>query len=220
MSESQAVDTLINRLSRELRPVRRLAPPWARTALWMGAAMCLAAPLSYLADFRALAVRLMAVPDMWLSELGAFLTAVTAAYAAFLTSVPGRSRLAPLIPVPAVFMWISASTVGCLRLSAIPGTVAEPMMHPVMCLNVLLLVSVPLGVLLTWFLARAYPLRPGLTAGLAGLASAGAAACLLSLIHPYDATAEDLIVHFAAVLVVVAVTRVFGGRWIARREKA
>lgn len=216
MSDSGAVEALINRLSRELRPVHRLAPPWARTAWWVGAVFCLALPLGYLANLPALAARLMAEPDMWLSELGAFLTAVTAGFAAFVTSVPGRSRLAPLIPLPAVFMWLSASTVGCLRLSGIAGTVAEPAMHPVACLNFLLLVSVPLVVVLTWFLARAYPLRPGVTAGLAGLASAGAASCLLSLIHPYDATAEDLLVHLGAVVVVVGVTRVAGGRWLGR----
>jgi hypothetical protein len=84
------------------------------------------------------------------------------------------------------------------------------------CLNFMLLVSVPLAGLLTWLLMRACPLRPGLTAVLAGLASAGAASCLLTLIHPFDATAEDLLVHLLAVLAIVGLTRAAGARAITK----
>jgi hypothetical protein len=43
------------------------------------------------------------------------------------------------------------------------------------------------------------------------LASAGTAAALLTLIHPFDATASDLAAHFVAVILVVAGVRVLGG---------
>ncbi len=219
MSDRAPMDSLIDRLSRDLRPVKRLLPPWLRAAQWLGGAVALAVPLSLFADWHGIVMRLMAAPDMWLSQLGALLTAVTAALAAFLTSVPGRSRLVPLLPLPPACLWVSASTAGCLRLTGIAGTVPEPATHPIVCLNFLLLVSVPLGVLMTFLLARAFPLRPGLTAALAGLACAGAASCLLTFIHPFDATAEDLLVHLAAVMAVVMVTRFIGGRWIERAER-
>ncbi len=219
MSDAATHEALIARLSGALRPVRRLAPPWQRTALWLIAVLLFAAALAPFADFPAIAARLAAVPDMWLSQTGAALTAVLAAWAAFQTSVPGRSPRAALLPVLPALLWVGASTAGCLRLTPIAGTVPEPPMHAFACLKFLLLVSVPMVCLLTWALTRACPLRPGLTAVLAGLASAGAASCLLTLIHPFDANAEDLLVHLLAVIAIVGITRAAGTRVLEKRKE-
>ena len=52
-----------------------------------------------------------------------------------------------------------------------------------------------------------------LAAGLAtGALPLMAAASLLILFHPYDATAPDLAVHAVAVAIVVAANRLLGGR--------
>jgi hypothetical protein len=216
MSDLVMYDALIGRLCKDLRPVRRLAAPWRRTALWTGVVLLMAVVLLHWTDLSALKARLMAVPDMWLSQAGAALTAVLAAWAAFQTSIPGRSVRSALLPLAPAIVWVGASTAGCLRLSPIAGTIAEPPMHAMECLKFMMLVSVPLVCLLTWLLMRACPLRPGLTAALAGLASAGAASCLLGLIHPFDATAEDLLVHLLAVLAIVGLTRAAGGRAMRR----
>jgi hypothetical protein len=52
-------------------------------------------------------------------------------------------------------------------------------------------------------LRRAYSLWPRLTGALGGLAVAGASATILNLFHPYDAAATDLVVHAAAVAIVI-----------------
>jgi hypothetical protein len=216
MCES-ASDRLIARLSAELRPVSVLPPPWIRAALWLGAALWLAGLLALFANFAMLRERLMAAPDMVLSQAGAVLTAVLASVAAFQTSVPGRSPHWAWLPAPAAALWLGASGAGCLRLLPIPGTVPEPAMHPAACLWFLLLVALPMAALLLFMLVRACPLRPALTASLAGLASAAAAASLLALIHPFDANAEDLLAHLLAVVLAVLVTRGFGAGWLGRR---
>ena len=212
MPDMAVPDALIAQLSADLRPVRRLAPAWQRAAVWLAAVLWVAALLSFFTDWAALRTRLMGAPDMWLSQLGAVLTAVCAGVAALQIAVPGRPARWALLPLPPLVVWVAASTAGCLRLAPVAATVVEPRLHPMACLQVLLLVSLPLTLLLMWQLMRAYPLRPGLTAALCGLASAGAAASLLTLIHPFDATAEDLAVHGAAVLLVVGAARWFGGR--------
>jgi hypothetical protein len=61
-------------------------------------------------------------------------------------------------------------------------------------------------------LRRACSLAPSLTAAIAGLASAAAAATLLNFFHPFDAALSDLAVHAVAVVIVVAAVRGFGGR--------
>jgi hypothetical protein len=207
-----AQQRLIERLAGELRPVAVLPAPWKRAALWFVAALWFGVFLSIFANFAMLRARLLATPDMGCAELGAVLTAVLAAIAAFQTSVPGRSPHWAWLPLPAVVLWLGASTVGCLRLGPIPGTEPESPMHPAVCAWFLLMVSLPMAFLLIAMLLRACPLRPGLTASLGGLASAAAAAALLTLIHPFDATAEDLLVHLAAVVLAVLATRLIGAR--------
>jgi hypothetical protein len=61
-------------------------------------------------------------------------------------------------------------------------------------------------------LRRACPLQPGLTAAVAGLASAAAAATLLNFFHPFDAAATDLAVHAVAVALVIGANEVLGSR--------
>lgn len=205
-------DLLIGRLAGELRPVRRLASPWRRAALWLCGALWLAGLLALFVNFRALGHRLMAAPDMWLALVGAVATCALAATAAFMTSVPGRSARWVALPLPALALWLAASGAGCLRTHGIGWTEPEGAMHPMACIYFIVLVSAPLAGLLVWQIMRACPLRPALTASLAGLASAGAAASLLTLVHPFDATAEDLGAHFAAVAFVVLAVRVIGPR--------
>ncbi len=203
---------IIESLARDLRPVARLPALWKRLAQWLAAVVWIGLLLSMFSDFGALQQRLAAAPDMWISLAGAALTAVLAGWAALQLSIPGRSNLWALLPLPTLSAWLGASAAGCLRLSPIGGVEAEPAMHPMVCFRFVLLVSIPLLALMGWLLLRAYSLRPGLTAALGGLASAAAAATLLSLIHPFDATIEDLSVHFTAVLCVVVMARLWGGR--------
>lgn len=216
MPDTRATDMLIAQLSAELRPVRRLAPAWQRAVVWVAAVVWIGALLSFFTDWGALRVRLMATPDMWLSQLGAVATALCAGMAALQMSVPGRSARWALLPLPPLALWVAACTEGCMRLAPVAASVPEPRMHPLACLQVIVLISLPLTLLLTWQLMRAYPLRPGLTAALGGLASAGAAASLLTLIHPFDATVDDLAVHGVAILAVIGAARWFGGRALRR----
>jgi hypothetical protein len=210
-------DALIASLAAEMRPVRRLATPWRRTAVWFCGALWLAGILALFTNFTALAHRLAAAPDMWLAMVGALVTTITAATAAFMTSVPGRSPWWAALPLPPVAVWVGASGLGCLRQSAIGWTGPEGMMHPMLCFYFIVLVSAPLSALLMWQIMRAFPLRPALTASLAGLASAGAAASLLTMIHPFDANALDLGVHLIAIVVVVLAARIIGARQAAQR---
>ena len=212
MPDDVALQTLIADLSSQLRPVRALPPPWRRAALWCGAVLLVASVFALFADMNALMHRLMSTPDMWLSFLGALFTAILAASAAFVTSIPGRSSLWALLPLPPLALWLSAGTAGCLRMEPPPGTVPEAPMHPMACIYFIVMVSVPLSILLMWQITRACPLRPALTASLAGLASAGAAAVILALVHPFDATYTDLLAHLVAVVLVVVGVRIAGER--------
>ena len=210
------LDRLIDDLADDLAPVRRLAPPPLRALGWFAAAVLLGLALMPFADMPAMRARL-AVPDLALAALGAVLTAFCAALAAFQTSVPGRSRLWALLPLPPLALWIGASGFGCLRAWIAPdANLADgPEMRG--CLYFLLGFSLPLSALIVLMLRRAAPMRPNLTALLAGLAAAGAAAALLVPFHPHDATASDLLVHLGTVCAVIGLNGLAGGRLLDSR---
>ena len=205
-------DRLISALAADLQPVRPLTPPALRTLLWLILVAALAAGLATFADVTAAWHRLTNTPDMWLAALGSLATMATAALAAFELSLPDRSRSWALLPLPAVVLWVGASGLGCMRAFVLPGTHVAAAGETLHCLLFIIGLSVPLSAGLLLMLRRGCSLAPSLTAAMAGLAAAAAAATLLTLFHPFDAAAADLLVHAIAVLLVVAAARAVGNR--------
>jgi hypothetical protein len=152
--------------------------------------------------------------------MGAVITAITAAWAAFALGVPGRPAAWAWLPLPGAVLWIGASGLGCLRLHLrnvlAAGTQVPTMHQSADCLIFIISFSIPLSALLIVLVRRACPLRPVLTAVLIGLASAAASASLLEICHAFDAAATDLLTHVLAVAVVVAVNATMGGRLLSK----
>jgi len=205
-------DRLIHGLAADLKPVRRLPPPLLRALGWLAAVAAVAIGLSSFADLDAVWQRITAAPDLWLGVIGSTLTAILAAIAAFELSLPDAPRGWAVLPLPALILWMAASGFGCLRVWIAPQTHVAALGEARDCLIFIVALSVPLSALLLLMLRRACPLYPGLTAVVAGLAVAAAAASLLNFFHPYDAAATDLAVHLAAVAAVIAANRALGGR--------
>lgn len=208
-------DRLIDELAGHLQPVRRLPSPLLRAVGWLAAVAALAVGLACFADLDAVWQRITAAPDLWLAVVASTLTAIFAAIAAFELSLPDASRGWALLPLPAALLWIGASGFGCLRVWIVPQTHVADLSEARDCLIFIVALSVPLSLLLLLLLRRAFPLYPALTASVAGLAVAAAAATLLNFFHPYDAAATDLVVHAAAVALVIGANRALGGRLFA-----
>ncbi len=208
-------DRLIGSLTADLRPVRRLPAPTLRAVAWLGAVLAVALALAAFADLTTVWQRVTAAPDMTLAVVGSIATMVLAAIAAFELSLPDARRAWALLPLPAAAVWIAASGVGCLRNWVLPATHTMATGETGDCLMFIIALSVPFSALMILMLRRACPLEPGLTAAVAGLAAAAAAATLLNFFHPFDAAATDLAVHAAAVALVIGVNRVFAGRTLA-----
>lgn len=213
MASEPTLDSVVARLSADLRPVRRLPAPPFRAAAWIGLAALMALGLSCFCDLPALRHRLAAAPDMWLAVVGSTATAVLAALAAFELSVPGRKARWALLPVPTLLLWIWASGLGCLRTWGAPNpSPLGPVSEAGHCLTHILMMSVPLMALMMVMVRRACPLRPNITALVSGLAIAAASATLLNFDHPYDASATDLLAHLVAVLLVIGANQLIARR--------
>ncbi|WP_407518594.1 NrsF family protein [Methylobacterium oryzisoli] len=215
MSDAASHDALVEVLAARLTPVRPLPSPALRGLVWCAAVLAIGFLALPFADLAALRAR-MEVPDLRLAVIGSALTAWAAAVAAFETSVPGRSPRWALLPLAPAALWIGASGVGCLRAWLAPGTTLAEGADMRGCAAILIGFSLPLSVALGAMLRRACPLRPILTAALAGLAVAAAAATLLVPVHPHDATGTDLAIHAVVVVVVIGLNALAGGRLLDR----
>jgi hypothetical protein len=209
--DSPSHDRLIERLTAELRPVRRVSPGWLAVS-WLLVVVLFAGYLASMSDMHAMMRRLMAAPDMWLAALGSALTGVLAVVAAFMTSVPGRSTRWGLLPLPPLALWIWESGMGCARGWHLPGVHDASFGDSDHCFMFICGISLPLSLLLMVLLRWTFPLRPNLTLALGGLAAAGTAATLLNFFHPYDASVSDLVIHAVAVALVIGANRLFGER--------
>lgn len=143
----------------------------------------------------------------WAASAGSTLTAVLAALSAFELTAPGRSRLWSWLPLPGFVLWIGANGLGCLALPNSSDVWGDTLAEAGECLRFLLLVSAPLLALMLFLLWRVAPLMPWRAATMGAVASAGAGATLLALVHPHDVALLDLGAHaisLAAVLTAAA----------------
>lgn len=216
MSDPRPLEALIDRLGTGLVPVRRLLPPWLRTAGWLLLVAAFAVVLLMHYGAAPMLQRWSVTPDLAWAGIGAVITAISAAWAAFALGVPGRNAAWAWLPLPGALLWIGASGLGCLRTWIAPGTEIAGMHQTADCLVFIIAFSLPLSALLIVMLRRACPLRPVATAVLIGLASAAASASLLEICHAYDSAATDLLTHVLAVAAVVAVNAAMGGRLLSK----
>jgi hypothetical protein len=216
MPDQRSHAALIGQLGTGLVPVRRLLPPWLRAVGWLLVVATSAAVLLMHFGMNGMLRRWDAAPDLAWAGVGAVITTICAAWAAFALSVPGQRARWAWLPLPGALLWIGASGLGCLRTLIEPGSHVAGLRQSSDCLVFIISFSIPLSALLIVLLRRAFPLRPVLTAVMVGLASAAASACLLEIVHAYNAAVTDLLTHALAVALVVVANTVMGGRLLSK----
>jgi hypothetical protein len=213
-----ATPELIDALATRLTPVRRLRPPVIRSGIWLALAVLVLAMLGILHGLRPdLQVRIED-PTFLLGVAAALATAVLAAVAAFLVSLPDRSRYWLALPVPPLLLWMSTIGYGCLTNWVAIDTERNLMAEAVSCFATLVMTSLPLSLALLVMLRYAVWIRPTATALAGSLAVAAFVATGLSLFHNLDATAMILIWNVGVAALIVGLGRLFGARlfrWIA-----
>lgn len=193
----------------DARPGRLPWPPAVRAILWLDAVLLFAGALALGGMVPVLEA---ASGWTWFALAGSTLTAASAALAAFELS---RNPAWIWLPVPALVLWAGASGLGCVALPAGPEVWGDTVAEAGECLKFLLAIAAPLLALILFMLWRVSPLMPRRVMALGGLASAGASASVLSLVHPHDAPLLDLGAHAIAIALLLAASAV-----VARQRSA
>lgn len=211
---------LIDALAANLTPVRRLRPPCLRAACWLSFAALILGLLAISQGLRPDLVRSLHDPAFLAGLAGALATGILAALAAFLLSLPDRSRLWLLLPAPALALWLSSLGYQCLTnwISVDPD--GMHLGETARCFATLVFASVPLALALLVMLRHAAALRPVGVILAGGLAVAALTAAALSLFHELDASVMILLWNLGTALLLIGLARAFGRRmfsWVTPR---
>jgi hypothetical protein len=211
---------LIDSLAASMKPVRRLRPPVTRAAGWLLLAALIVALLAVSQGIRPDLAHRLRDPSFAAGVAGAALTGVLAAIAAFLVSLPDRSRLWLILPAPAVTIWLTNIGYQCLGQWISMGPEGFSFGETARCLATLVLTSLPLSLAMLVMLRYAAPLRPTAVTFMGSLSVAGITATALSLFHSGDATLMIIIFNVGTAAMFVGLGSLFGRRmleWIAPR---
>lgn len=205
-------DLLIDRLTADLAPVRRLPRPWVRAGLWLAAAAALIGVQVAIQGLRPdLPLRLRDW-GFWIDVACSLGGGVAAALAAFHLAQPGRSLWWAAAPAPFLALWIGgllAESGG--RMLFGDGLVFGTSWH---CVQVIVQTSVPLVILALWMLKRAFPETPTLAACLGAVAAAFLTSGGLSLYHGLDSGVMVLVWHGGAAAAVTLAGALAGRRFL------
>ena len=207
---------LIDQLAAGLTPVRRLRSPMVRAAQWL----LLATVVSIM-----LVIALGVRPDFWQCVLdqsfvlctGASVAmGVCATVAAFMLSLPDRSRAWVLLPLPAVAVWLSTIGYQCLTnwVALEPDVLSWG--EAARCFSTLVVTSLPLAITILVMLRHSTPLRPVLATLTAGLAVSAITATAMSLIHNIDASIMNLVWNLGAAAAVIGASGTIGRRFMGQ----
>jgi hypothetical protein len=216
------IDTpaLITALSADMSPVRRLKPPVLRAFGWLGCAAVLLMLLAVNRGIRPDLAERLQDAAFATSIAAAIVTGMLAAIAAFLISLPDRSRLWLLLPLPSLAVWLSNVGYQCLTHWVVIGPEGISPGEAMRCFSTLALAGMPLSLLLVVMLRYAAPLRPTAVAVTGSLAVGALTAAALSLFHTIDASAMILMWNIGTALLFAGIAAVFGPStmgWVASR---
>jgi len=203
---------LIGALAANLAPVRRLRPPVTRALSWLLLAALLLAVLAVSQGIRPDLAQRLHGPSFILGVAGASLTGILAAVAAFMLSLPDRSRFYLLLPAPALVLWLSTIGYQCLTnwVSLEPNGIR--LGETARCFATLVLTSLPLSLAMVVMLRYAAPLRPMSVTLTGSLAVAAITATALSLFHDLDATVMILMWNLGTAALFVGIGGALGGK--------
>ncbi len=211
---------LIESLVAGAKPVRRPRPPVLRALGWLAFAAAIVGLLAVSHGLRQDIGARLQQPLFVMSLSGCVLTAILAAVAAFILSLPDRSRLWLLLPVPGLALWISTIGYQCLTDWVRVQPEGLRLGEAADCFATLALTSVPLWLAMLLMLRYVALLRSAGAAISASLAVAAVAASALSLFHPLDASAMILLWNLGTAAIFIGIGSAFWKTmfsWVAPR---
>lgn len=210
-------EELIRALTKDAKPVERLAHPAWRAAAWMMISLAYVAVIVWLVGLR---------PDLpdklsdqrFLIEVGAaLLTSMMAAAAAFCAGCPGRPLWERFAPFPFLAVWLASLGEGCWRQWLQAGPEGLHLQVDLACFRSITFIGFIPAIAILLMIRRGAPVAPMSTTGLAILAATALAAAALRLFHTQDMSLMLLVWQFGTVAILAGLG-FLAGRYVLRRS--
>jgi hypothetical protein len=206
-------NNLIDQLAARAMPVKQLASPLRRTLLWVALATGIVLAFVLKHGARPGWLHTLADPDTAIEWFSSVLTGMLAAYALFQISVPGRSRSWIWLPLPFAILWLAGIGMGCMHDFAQMGRPAFAYNGASSeCAWMIMMASVPLGLVLLLMVRHAGVVCPARAAMLAALSTAAFASAGVSLFHHGETALMSLLWHVGAVVLLSGLS------WLSGRQ--
>ena len=205
---------LIDLLADRLTPVGRLRGPMTRAAQWLLLASIVTVMVVVAHGVRPDFLQCLLDRSFLVCTGASVVTSICATVAAFLLSLPDRSRGWALLPLPGLAVWLSTLGYQCLT----NWVALEPdglrWGEAARCFSTLVMTSLPLAITFLVMLRHAAPLRPALATLMAGLSVSAITATVLSLIHNPDASVMVLAWNLGTVAAIIGASSTIGRRFM------
>jgi hypothetical protein len=204
-------DDLIRRLGTDLKPVRPLAPPWQRATIWLLGAGAYLTAVMLLAWLRRGVLVTGDLPYV-VQQVAVVATAVAAAFAAFVSVIPGVNRRLLMLPLVPGAVMIAMLGLSCLNDLQLQGTLGLGQETDWPCVLSLAVGGVTLWVLAVAMLRRGAPLAPQISSLLAGLAALSVANLEACVTRPHAYNVTIVVWHGVTMALLLAVLAQAGRR--------
>ncbi|CAM5772313.1 hypothetical protein LMIY3S_03802 [Labrys miyagiensis] len=210
---------LIHSLAENVTPVKRLRPPLLRAGLWLLLAAIIMGGLTAIHGLRPQFAERMQELSFTTGMVSSLLTGILASVAAFMLSLPDRSRLWLLLPAPPLAVWLANIGYQCFAgwTSLPPGSVTVEAASS--CLTTLVVTSLPLSLVMLIMLRYAALLRPVSVILVGSLAVSAITSTALSMFHPLDATVMVLGWNLGTAVLFTGLAALLGRR-VSRRSRS
>jgi hypothetical protein len=207
-------DRLIAQLAGRAEPVQRLRPPWMRTALWLAFAI---PPLVVVMAIHGFDVDLptaLANRRFVIEQVATLATALTAAVAAFASTVPGSNRKWFRLVLVPLAVWLLTVGAGCVEDWRTLGPAGLQLRLDTACLLPMVLIGLVPAVTMVVMLRHGAPLFPRLTLALGALATAAIVNFALQFFHFGDISLMVLVWHLGLVATLSCIAGFLGPRFL------
>lgn len=210
-------NALIQQLAGQAAPIRRLAPPWQRAAIWFAislpymAAIALTHPLNFnLPQFTS--------GQFLIEEIAALATALTAGVAAFWSVIPGYDRKLLLLPLVPLAVWLATMGEGCVQDWIRLGSAGLALRIDWICLPAAAVIGIVPAIAIVVMLRRGAPMVPHASLALAALAVGALGNFAMRFYHIGDVSIMVLVWHFGSVVVLAFIASLLGRRLLNWRH--
>ncbi|MGC8523284.1 MAG: NrsF family protein [Acidibrevibacterium sp.] len=205
-----ATNDLVAALAADLRPVRRIAPVWWRTLMWLLISLPAVGLVAWQAGLRPdLAARFMETRFL-LTEIAALLTALSGCYAALCAALPDQPGWKLALPLAPLALWLGTLGVQCWDVFLRLGPAGLALSGDAMCLSAIAEGGLAPALVMVVLLRRGGGFRATHACLCGGLAAAALGAAALRLYYRQDAAIMVIVWQLGSVALLSLVAAIFG----------